>query len=100
IRDKLVTGVQTCALPISLAPKNVFALNGFRGGIERAGYDAATDEIVAIDQDKPAHRRDAVVIVENERAPRLERDFAYFVDPKFEIGRASCRERVEDWVGA
>src|SRR6266404_9113593 len=36
IRDKLVTGVQTCALPISAATRNSSACSWLRGNIERA----------------------------------------------------------------
>src|SRR3989441_11493612 len=42
IRDKLVTGVQTCALPISLIQR-------IRDGLERAGIFRSDDELVVAD---------------------------------------------------
>src|SRR5205823_6764525 len=75
IRDKLVTGVQTCALPIFFAASmNVFAhLSNFWACSRRPG---ARPEIRQVGED--VHRRG-----ENERRrPRRE-----------QIGRASCRER-------
>ena len=75
---------------LALAPKNVFTLNRFRGGVERPGNDAAAHEVLTIGQDEPTYRRNAVVIVENERTARLQSHFADFVDPKF-AALASCR---------
>src|SRR5205823_8290440 len=88
IRDKLVTGVQTCALPIypespafarDLAPKKILDVLAGKNGVQillniryrvglapPAGFMAAHDSFLEIAQ-----------------GPHL-----------FEIGRASCRERV------
>src|SRR2546423_3023573 len=74
----------------AFTPKNVFALNRFRGGVERPGNDTAAHEVLTIGQDEPTYRRNAVVIVENERTARLQSHFADFVDPKF-AALASCR---------
>src|SRR5258708_38763433 len=68
IRDDLVTGVQTCALPISrrYAPRAAHRLSGYRSGGDcgrRRGHHDAADS----------------------RCP----------PERMEIGRASCRERVE-----
>src|SRR5437868_13472717 len=67
IRDRNVTGVQTCALPISLAAHVAFV-----SMIAVLGWRALTE---------PADVSD--------KAERL------FVNGSVEIGRASCRERVE-----
>src|SRR5437868_13851971 len=69
IRDRNVTGVQTCALPI-------FAYGRANGGPARRGTDPRRRRTAArSDRDAAARRR-------------RERDGA-------QIGRASCRERVE-----
>src|SRR5205823_9278655 len=60
IRDKLVTGVQTCALPISL------------------GLSSA---------------------VLSRNRPSRETAYCGLMPRTLEIGRASCRERVEVWGG-
>src|SRR2546425_2399029 len=80
IRDKLVTGVQTCALPIYYAPVARPARSARRSrhptcrpGPRRARRDRGTARL--------ARARDRLAVVE---APG-DRD---------EIGRASCRERV------
>src|SRR5690349_25128627 len=75
IRDLYVTGVQTCALPIFLVEHLAIVRAGEVPLVERAVE--VGDELL----DRGA--------VREERAE----------DPD-EIGRASCRERVEIWVGA
>src|SRR5207247_8346515 len=83
IRDPLVTGVQTCALPICrvrrLAARG--SRRSTRGG--RAPSESRDDlpEVDLVDQRVAAHLGRCAL-----------RD-----DASFEIGRASCRERV--WVG-
>src|SRR5690606_39738624 len=86
IRDFHVTGVQTCALPIwtvkpdqreNLAP-GILALGDGEFAVEVHGAGRATGGIAP----GPALRR----IVETAGADQ--------------IGRASCRERVESWVAA
>src|SRR5205823_12226946 len=96
IRDKLVTGVQTCALPIYLL--RVFARDALldRGldpvllaagerlaGIQRSQRDVALDQLLLEDLENGLHALLGV---------GLEKDL--------QIGRASCRERVEYGVGA
>src|SRR5690606_39482351 len=79
IRDFHVTGVQTCALPISGQPRD-------------AGHRA--DRIRRPPQSRfrcPGFRDD------RGAAPRV-RDAR--TDPRSQIGRASCRERVENSVVA
>src|SRR2546429_2282582 len=80
IRDVAVTGVQTCALPISTTTSRVERLLQI---LERAGRDRATrDVVVGItaqhdDRDRPVQR------------PQSREELI-----TGQIGRASCRERV------
>src|SRR5205807_3725286 len=81
IRDYKVTGVQTCALPICI---NVLELRVIPG-VERlkAQLEAAATGF--------AERK----VLEEGHVPVVAARPAQGV----EIGRASCRERVERWVG-
>src|SRR5207244_8290100 len=72
IRDDLVTGVQTCALPISVRP--VFQQPARRGPRGRLAY--GREEVRRGLRFEPGGHRAVPV-------------------PGVEIGRASCRERVE-----
>src|SRR5947207_10617903 len=77
IRDHCVTGVQTCALPIS---EHLFPKNLTRTRIERA--------------ETPIH-----ISVKNQISRRcqhsaLARSILLVIPDNLEIGRASCRERV------
>src|SRR5437016_7937519 len=75
IRDWSVTGVQTCALPISGAFVGSIILdpkNGFASGFER-GFDVYN---AGFHRQKTGERREASM-------------------QRREIGRASCRERVK-----
>src|SRR5207247_4328232 len=80
IRDPLVTGVQTCALPISL--RN-FVLDG-RAGIS----DAAA---VPSDEHEVSESVLLKRFVDPTSKERLRRNVG---DDLVQIGRASCRERV------
>src|SRR5207302_5684550 len=83
IRDFHVTGVQTCALPISEAQG--------RGG--RAGLpNHAAVHRGALPIESLRHRR-------ANRSRRRCRGWGIEVSLPDEIGRASCRERVEIWGG-
>src|SRR5207249_7659425 len=94
IRDRNVTGVQTCALPILLATVR-------RRARER---DKVVHSLWYTSSDKPKHLirvprpKDYIV---GEPAPQHEawneKDFASVAD-RIKIGRASCRERVEETV--
>src|SRR5437763_16243141 len=75
IRDTSVTGVQTCALPISKRPCNNVLLRPL------------------VMTDKGADRRRSQRI-----DARIEVQFRN--GKEFKIGRASCRERVKIWVDA
>src|SRR5207253_7689713 len=80
IRDGHVTGVQTCALPISL--------DEFDGTLRvGSAYTQRTIELVK----RVRARNPAVGTVIQSYLYRSEKD---------EIGRASCRERGERWGGA
>src|SRR5207244_5920718 len=83
IRDDLVTGVQTCALPISGGRR-------FKSCLPDSRSPARPGGLVAVRARSGPHRR---------RRPgrrELRRDGAGVRD---EIGRASCRERGERWWG-
>src|SRR5207244_8420053 len=81
IRDDLVTGVQTCALPISQ---------------QQTGDDRKIEvDIAAVDRNvagQPAEKWDSQT--EEEDQPD-QHDEATDDDEQLQIGRASCRERAE-----
>src|SRR5206468_9969967 len=81
IRDLIVTGVQTCALPISVGATLALALS-------RADLD-----IVALDARAPGE------IARGDRSLALSHG-ARLIFERLEIGRASCRDRVRDGGGA
>src|SRR5687767_15437347 len=84
IRGKLVTGVQTCALPISDAKRGRLAMSRTRVGVIGCGYWGPN--LVRTFLEIP----DATVVAVADRDPtRLE-----FLQIRYQIGRASCRERV------
>src|SRR5207244_9804181 len=93
IRDDLVTGVQTCALPISIVP-------------DVAQLVSACDLILFTTVASTPHITDATLFEHNpvvlhislrDLAPEILLRSQNVVDD--EIGRASCRERVESAVG-
>src|SRR5690348_18093823 len=82
IRDGRVTGVQTCALPILDAARLVWTGRAVEAADIYAGAsprEEATARLFAAEQLRAAGRT-------AESAVQLE-----------QIGRASCRERVEIW---
>src|SRR2546421_5931037 len=79
IRDLIVTGVQTCALPISWGREAWFGLSSLRPRTRPRGDRPAL----------PAARRNAWR-GRDRRATRQRRN----LPRRAEIGRASCRERV------
>src|SRR5207244_10336502 len=94
IRDDLVTGVQTCALPIYArnicARRNaVLHVAADRKPGRKAGREFRS---IAV----PVRRRGRIDLpVLNRRSERgIE---SVFAGTRFQIGRASCRERV--WFG-
>src|SRR5207302_3364464 len=94
IRDFHVTGVQTCALPICLPYAHVFAAASISHG---NGWTKGTDAISV------TASHEALEMLGDPRA----NEFCFDGDRRLwarevcdpEIGRASCRERVEIWVG-
>src|SRR5207253_4019691 len=81
IRDGHVTGVQTCALPICSFPKPV------------PGKSWWPARCTTWDRDANAALSPSIV-------PRLSKPCSNqsCSDTSGEIGRASCRERVESWA--
>src|SRR5690606_40486074 len=97
IRDFHVTGVQTCALPISLLRTLQDALDLTRAEAGELDLSLA-----------PAPLRAVMDDIQADWAPRAARDnvalmVGYEGDTELaaviEIGRASCRERVERCEG-
>src|SRR5205823_9571584 len=96
IRDKLVTGVQTCALPIFMTTE---------GNEGNPGGDAilvfapdGTESTFATDLSDPrgiAFDPSGDLLVAELKAS-AQGDILKFSTN--EIGRASCRERVKKWV--
>src|SRR5205823_6958301 len=97
IRDKLVTGVQTCALPIYDAADSGAAPDEFSGAFVRAdALSAFFFEIFGAERVLAAvdgHRRE----IQHEVVPPANLSA---LGQRLEIGRASCRERVEMLVVA
>src|SRR5206468_6705442 len=97
-RDLIVTGVQTCALPISrlnvgcIAKTDGNSARGSAGGGGRVALDFffgdKTPEYFAKES-----ARQAILQLDAREAPAGEMEVV--LGP--EIGRASCRERVESW---
>src|SRR5207245_5289484 len=85
IRDATVTGVQTCALPISGVAEGL-------GQANVGGGQSARN--VAVLEASPEERVVGQLVVDSRRA-RRERGFGI----GDEIGRASCRERVSSSGG-
>src|SRR5207245_6825136 len=98
--DATVTGVQTCALPISEPPTTTamteVSLRGLRADEAEAVLIRALDDAILADlpylriiHGKGTGALRQLVHDLLAQDPRVER---------FEIGRASCRERGEMWV--
>src|SRR5207245_9179328 len=82
IRDATVTGVQTCALPI-------YEVRSGGDVLEPEGLELVVEELAA-GVDQPDALEDVRLVVERRQGRRLRE--------RVQIGRASCRERVEVWV--
>src|SRR5207249_9584942 len=94
IRDRNVTGVQTCALPICAQGSHVFEdpVVISVDDVQVAGaVDRQRDRLIEALGGKAADRRRRVV----RRAAREVR----LAEDDAQIGRASCRERVWGWGG-
>src|SRR5207247_4157819 len=88
IRDPLVTGVQTCALPIStgISKTNRRALEANRSTAEAADVGGGKEKV--------GRRVGGGVAKESNRCHDQTRCPCRI---QMEIGRASCRERVSRW---
>src|SRR2546430_3900443 len=81
IRDLTVTGVQTCALPIS-AKDDTLPPTAFRApNTPSLAFDAGTGSLTFLYQN-------------NINRPVSKADISFQRSTDGEIGRASCRERV------
>src|SRR5205823_6726561 len=89
IRDKLVTGVQTCALPISCfhALFRLSVPNGSRRPAVAVTVPARRTIAAGQDASKQAAPWRAIIVETKTSA------MAANVAPLIQIGRASCRER-------
>src|SRR5690606_40842310 len=88
IRDFHVTGVQTCALPILDAARISLLRRLLSGAVQPIVIDA--DGLNALSQID-----DWCGLIRG----RSKRSGGVVLTPHPEIGRASCRERGESWVG-
>src|SRR5690606_39427111 len=95
IRDFHVTGVQTCALPIFLGPE------------EKQAELAARQAELIDELDQNVELQDQAFVQTGEIQTQLEKagglrteDIDLLKRIELEIGRASCRERVEISEGA
>src|SRR5206468_7108232 len=86
IRDLIVTGVQTCALPIS-------AISGL-SSIDDA---KASQQLASMMRDPDVSVAQTAISSSYNGGPEVDTTLSQIVnDPNAaEIGRASCRERVE-----
>src|SRR3546814_12554455 len=90
-RCALVTGVQTCALPICSAMPTVLRIDGLRVVIYPNDHRPAHVHVKGADGE-------AVFILHcTDGPPELRASYGFKL-PALEIGRASCRERVCQYV--
>src|SRR5437667_9057463 len=80
IRDRDVTGVQTCALPICTVSAAVLVV--------------LLVFAVVVSSRRTGPRREAKIDLDDRRGPVLREDLLRQFGDRVEIGRASCRERV------
>src|SRR5207253_6689538 len=94
IRDGHVTGVQTCALPIYRGPC-------VRAGSLPTGFAGEQAPGVSGNGLGVRPRTAQAVLCFDYESQRNTRSIARDKDPTMgrKIGRASCREREERWVG-
>src|SRR5207247_7758396 len=92
IRDPLVTGVQTCALPILRYWLERASARRLIDAHDSAEMIAALTSATQLLNRLIAYRRSAIAA--NGHRGRVREDA-----PTYEIGRASCRERRESYVG-
>src|SRR5205823_6880538 len=97
-RDKLVTGVQTCALPICHivdAKRNIH----FRGGSNQARSERQHQLLILafVRSNDELRLQQSLLLIEKENRKRVVVDLLLYGRCDLEIGRASCRERGEMW---
>src|SRR5206468_5792579 len=86
IRDLIVTGVQTCALPI---------FEGVHGVAHDAEVAARGAQLDALDAEQALLETELVAGVAGEAPRGADHAMARYDDrQRVQIGRASCRERV------
>src|SRR5699024_11678155 len=92
IRDRNVTGVQTCALPISLV--DIMLLGHWIEMRSVMGASNALEKLVKL-MPNEAHKLDENNEVHDVPISELKNKDKVLVKPgeKIQIGRASCRER-------
>src|SRR5207244_8352178 len=90
IRDDLVTGVQTCALPICGNHEDGHPIQ--IEWLAKCGFDLFRQGS-ALDRKRVALQQERKAMI--SAAHRFRRE-----TPGEQIGRASCRERAESWAGA
>src|SRR5207245_7391773 len=95
IRDATVTGVQTCALPISgfvtvVTPTYNEASNIIKLLEALYALPVSTLRVLVVDDSSPDGTGQMVEQLKSTYRPRLD------ILHRAEIGRASCRERVEN----
>src|SRR5205823_8433886 len=95
IRDKLVTGVQTCALPIYPSAHSIQHAAAREPHAPHAIHAAASPPAPAVAACLPSYPRSPL---ESGAMPRPDMT-APEVAADSEIGRASCRERGWVWGG-
>src|SRR3546814_4018642 len=103
-RCALVTGVQTCALPISRAPRTAgrrCTASTRWGGLRFGRRQQPVERYLAGLEIEPQRRTDAAELevgrTRERHRPRLDVEVADR-NRRREIGRASCRERVCQYV--
>src|SRR5206468_5872253 len=98
IRDLIVTGVQTCALPISLSPRAGLPRTARPTPVCHSGRGSALSDSATQASCRGVPRY-AGQLVSWRGGPSFAGG-TYDEAHAIEIGRASCRERVEDAGGA
>src|SRR5207249_8057341 len=99
IRDRNVTGVQTCALPISIGPELPNSVLGRPGPIQKP-IDEQIAQLSSALFRSLCHKRRGDVLNRFVAALRARGMSGFMFGEMFgKIGRASCRERVESVVG-
>src|SRR5207248_8680944 len=91
IRDRTVTGVQTCALPISLAPALVKAFQESKGDAQVRRYLALA--IGRLDPPLPPVAVADLTHALDDPDSETRISVIWALGSSGEIGRASCRER-------